>query len=167
MGAWESIYEDYLDSMKDNERGYVMKLASEINVMQTRINVVKLIITRFKYAGFSPEIYAELQKHIIVAGGWNKAEPEKSLKRIETLAKTLDRQLASKIAEYDRVTPAKEGGPKTDRDAFVSLIIHVAKYMGFMINRHHTPMAEFVGMLVNLRDHYSSQKRKDATKNAK
>lgn len=164
--AWRDIWEGYLDAMKDNKRQYVMKVASQVNVLVTKLNLATLIITRLEYE-FKQEIFDELGRLVQLPKTLRWDTPTnraRSIERLKTLRANLERQLANKQIEYQRITPVKASGDgKATRAVFTDLIVAVAKHMQFPIDRHKVFLSEFVGYVVDMREKFERD-RKQAQK---
>ena len=163
--AWDNIYSEYIDCVKDTEQIYISKLSKDINVLTTKLNLIALVVERLSIK-HDADIVAELRKVISVPGDFNPANRDaykKDLERVVSLSKTLYMQREEKRAEMSRLMPM-EGTGKIDHSHFDALIVQISKYMKFQINRRQIFVGEFVAMMIDLRGAVKAAKTKTTKK---
>ena len=151
--AWESIYEQYVDALKDKDQMYILKLTKKINALEFDIKLIQLCIKRLSVE-FSADVLAALKKVIPVPGKFNPDDAEQYAKDLSiavTRSKSLILEIENKKGELSRVTP-KKASEKMDRTAFDALIIRISKYMQFKVDKKKTTVSEFVQMIVDMRE---------------
>lgn len=165
LEAWRDIYEGYMDGMKDDKRQLVMKVANQVNILVTKIQLASLIITRLSYE-YSPECITELRKLVAVPKGLTWDTPQarlRSIERLKSIQVNLERQLADKEIEYRRIAPVEQkakDGKRPDRSLFTDLIVAVSKHMQFRIDRYTMPLSDFVGMVVDMREKFAAERKR-------
>lgn len=161
--AWRDVYEGYMDGMKDDKRQRVMKVASQVNILAAKIQLADLIITRLEYE-YDPKCLEELRKLVAVPKGlyWDTPVNRlRSIERLKSMRLNLERQLADREIEYRRITPVqKDGKNRADRSMFTDLIVAVSKHMQFRVDRHTIPLSEFVGMVVDMREKFETERKR-------
>lgn len=162
MEAWRDVWEGYLDAMKDTKRQHLMKLASQVNVLTTKLNLANLCIMRLELE-FNQEVLDELRKLYQLPKNLMWSTPQqkaKSIERLRTLRANIMRQLADRQYEYDQVAPVSKEGGKADRGMFADLIVAVSKHMQFRVDRMTIPLSEFVAMVVDMRAKYDAERKR-------
>ena len=151
--AWETIYEQYVDALKDKDQMYILKLTKQINALEFDIKLIQLCIKRLSVE-HSPEVLAALKKIILVKGSFNPDDAEQYAKDLSvavTRSKSLILEIENKKGELNRITP-KKASDKMDRTAFDALIVRISKYMQFKVDKKETTVSEFVQMIVDMRE---------------
>ena len=159
--AWDTIYEQYIDRIKDKDQLYILKLAQQINVIQTKIQITSLCLTRLSVQ-HSDEIIIELRKILQFPGEFNPEDPRQYFKDLElvvTISKKFYMDLEEKMQEYNQLTSSNTG-EEIKHEYFDTLIVQVSKYMKFKINRFEILMSEFVSMLRDMKTNAEMMERK-------
>lgn len=148
----ETIYNQFFEAIKDKQQRYISKLIRDINLMQTKHNVVKTAVVYFRIAAkigmteFDADIIAILKQHINIRPGDNAdiilARAGKFLTDLEL-----------KKHELNRLSPpAGDEGAKVDRSFFTHLLIQVGKHMKYYIDKASVTVAEFADMINDMRE---------------
>lgn len=153
IDAWESLYAQYIDCIKDKEQQYITRLLKEINLLQTKLDLIQLIVTRLSIE-HNQEILDELKKIIAVTGNFIIDDANSYLKDLERVvlnSKRLVVELENKKSEFEKLMPSSPA-QKVDKQHFETVIIRVSKHMKFRVNKYEIMVSEFVAMIVDMRD---------------
>jgi len=168
QAAWETIYEQYIDALKDKDQMYILKLTKQINALEFDIKLIQLCIKRLSVE-HSPEVLSQLKKVISVPGKFNPEDAEQYAKDLSvaiTRSKSLILDIENKKGELSRITP-KNASEKMDRGSFDGLIVKISKYMHFRVDKKQTTVSEFVQMVVDMRETAESMEMESITKKSK
>ncbi len=141
----QSIYEQFLDAIKDKEQSYIQKLIKEINLLDVAYSCAQLCIQYYEQIN-DPEVFNVIVKLVPLA------RTTDTLELILTRSKKMLTDLELKKKELDNIMPEGGGSLKPDRKYFSQLTLQLSKHLKFQIDKRNTTVAEFADMIVDLRE---------------
>lgn len=149
--AWDSIYFEYKDIIKDREQRNNETLIQEYTLLISRRNIINLCLYRLSEF-HSDEIIEELKKWTMVVEKLDPGDPEQYAKDIESIRnrnaridvdiRHLEMELSKRLPEV--VTD------KIDKWHFEKVIVQLEKHIGKSIVKETTTTANYAFMLVDL-----------------
>ena len=111
LEAWENIYTEYVDAMKDKEQKYLLRLTKEINLLQFKLvmidSIVRTIATEYHLTQKCDQKQIEqLKKYINVTGKFNPEDAESYVRDLEIVianSKRLLTEYETKKIEYEKL----------------------------------------------------------------
>jgi len=158
LKAWESIYSEYVNAMKDKEQKYLLRLTKEINLLQYRITAINTIIQvmDMEYRVFKrrdEKMIVELKKYMVVTGQFNPEDAVSYMRDLEVImanARRLMTEYETKQIEYDKLVPVNSK-VKVDKKHFDDIITQLSKHMKSLINPKEITVSLFVSMMNDMR----------------
>jgi hypothetical protein len=149
--AWSSIYQQYLDNMGDEEQKQSAKLITEINLLESRCNLVRLVVKRLRLQ-HSAEVIEDLKKVVAVDVVLDPADPDtykKGLSRILSKCRRWELDIQGKKEELALLQP-DSSEEKIDAIHFDKIIIRLSRHMKFKVNKFKTAVSEFCMMFSDM-----------------
>ena len=159
MEAWENIYTEYVDAMKDKEQKYLLRLTKEINLLQFKLvmidSIVRTIATEYHLTQKCDQKQIEqLKKYINVTGKFNPEDAESYVRDLETVianSKRLLTEYETKKIEYEKLVP-KNSKTKIDKKYFDDILTQLSKHMKSIIDPKNITVGFFVSMMNDMRN---------------
>jgi hypothetical protein len=157
------IYAQFFDAIKDKEQAYLMKLIKEINLLESKFNLVYLSVEYFKtmklIAGMEPEqeVMDLLSQHITIRS-------TDTIDMILSRAKRFITDLGIKRQELDKIMP-KNTGQAPDRNYFNHWLNTISKYYQCYVDEKIITVGRFAGMIVNFLNEMENIKRLNSKTN--
>ena len=157
--AWENIYTEYVEAMKDKEQKYLLRLTKEINLLQCKLVMIDTIIRtiaiefQLSHTCDHKQINA-LRKYINVSG---KFDPEdavsyaRDLEMVIANSKRLLIEYQTKKLEYEKLVPVNSK-TKVDKKYFDDILTQLSKHMKSIIDPKNTTVGFFVSMMNDMRN---------------
>lgn len=156
--AWENIYTEYVEAMKDKEQKYLLRLTKEINLLQCKLvmidTIVRTIAAEYQLTQTcDPKQIDNLRKYINVTG---KFDPEdaisyaRDLEMVIANSKRLLIEFETKKIEYEKLVP-KNSKTKVDKKYFDDILTQLSKHMKSIIDPKNITVGFFVSMMNDMR----------------
>ncbi len=156
--AWENIYTEYVEAMKDKEQKYLLRLTKEINLLQYRITAINIIIQVMdvEYQIFKrhdKKMIEELKRYMPVKGQFNPEDAASFTRDLELIvanSKRLMIEYETKKIEYDKLVPMNSK-VRVDKKHFDDIITQLSKHMKSIINPKEITVSLFVSIMNDMR----------------
>lgn len=150
------IYEEFMYKIRDKEQTYISKLIKDINALQHKYNLVKLIVKEFylhkRIQAIQPDCpLPDLEETWKVLISIVPARKTDTNDVIMARASKLLADIKMKEVELKQLQPVTEGG-RADNSYFNRMIASVGVYHKIQINRMTMLLAEFVEYLLIMRE---------------
>lgn len=149
--AWDKIYDEYLNIIKDREQFYVMTLAKEISLIEFKITAINLCIT-FLSVKKDEDVLNALKKLIPIYGQFDQNNEEKYINDLQSVINQSKRfiiELESKNIELNKLIP--EDKSKVTRDYFDQIIWQLSKFTKYHIDKYKITVSEFARGMADMR----------------
>lgn len=153
--AWEAIHEEYLEKMQDDEYSDIAELTKEINLLETKFNLIQTIVKLLEFMPFPfviNNIGPELDKTL---GFPVPLDPEDEVSYAHTLEGALGhgkRYWSEAQSLRMQLPPADDAAPKkVTREHFDQVIVSLSRFNKYKIVKHETTVSEYAAMVQDMR----------------
>lgn len=159
-GAWERVFNDFLDGMRDSEGLRRIKLEGKINNM---VFTYELIVLCLKYLqkAYDPEIIGILRKHTRVMGSFNPEDMEGYMRDLGVIRNQATGLLAQISAHRTELNLTSGKKMEVNRQHFEKLIAAVSRFVGFHLDKKTTTVSEFIEHYIAMRQQAESIQKKN------
>lgn len=150
------IYDEFVFKIKDKDQTYISKLLKEINVLQHKYDLVRLIVHRFvleaRIRQIAPDMKLPDQRDVwkVLISIIPARKTDSSTVILARAGKLLE-QMKIKQMELDQLQAVTKG-QKADRNYFNRVIAAVGVYHKIQINRMIMLLSEFVEYYLLMRE---------------
>lgn len=152
--AWESLYAEYVDALKDDNLQYIDKLTKDYNLLITKCNVVSLLISAANYVPVD-YLITELKRWYelpIMLDPKDKIGFKKDLALINARNMRWFNDALQIKKQIEQLQPVQNDNVKIDRMWFDQQIVALSRYSKYHINKNETTVSEFVVMIKDLQE---------------
>jgi len=151
--AWETLYEAFLDAMKDKDGLYKVRLLNKITLLDFNYKLIRLCLDFLKKA-YHPAVETSLRKHVRlgILNPHDRDDYLRCLKVADARAQRYLVELETLQAEYAILQKKTEGQKPVSHDHFRSLITQVSHFMKFRINPREITTGEFASYYCMMRE---------------
>jgi len=152
--AWEMIYNEYLDAIKDENSEYIDKLLTrDYNLLHTKYNVIKLLVAALAYAPVD-YLIEQLKSWYglpVVLDRKDKAGFKKALALIGARNQRWLNDALQIKQQIIHLLPEQQNDVKITRTWFDEHIVALSKFSKYHINKNETTVSEFVIMVKDMK----------------
>jgi hypothetical protein len=151
--AWETIYNEYLDAIKDENMQFVEKLTKDYNLLVTKCNVINLLVEALQYAPVD-YLIEELKHWYELPATLNPKDKTGFKRDLAVIAARNQRWLNDAIQLKNRIDqqqPAQQDNTQITRTWFDEQLVALSRFNKYHINKNETTVSEFVIMVKDLK----------------
>lgn len=158
------VYDEFFDILKSKEQSYVDGLIKEINLSETKYNLILLAVKYFECIEIlnrdwreDTEVLAVVSKSIYIA----KAD---TLDIVLTRARRFVADIDEKKKELEDITGVNKLTITPDDQYFANLITQVSRYMKFFVDRYAITVGQFGSFISDLKEYNELFKKQENAK---
>lgn len=160
----QAIYDRFFAEIKSREQQYIDSLTERINLLETQFNVVKLAVKMFESLELAGKKWRDEVETLKIIKRFLYIGKNDTLKIILSRANSLIATIEVKKAELEKMLPSGKDSKQADEDYFDHLIIQIAKYMQFYVDKRIVTVSLFATMIKDLRDHIEKSEQEKIKK---
>lgn len=151
--AWEAIYTEYLEAIKDENSEYIDKLTRDYNLLHTKYNVIKLLVEALAYApvDYLIEQLKQWYELPVVLDRKDKSGFKKALALIGARNQRWLNDALQIKQQIIHLLPEQKEDVKITRTWFDEHIVALSKFSKYHINKNETTVSEFVIMVKDMK----------------
>ena len=151
--AWETIYNEYLEAIKDDNSEYIDKLTKDYNLLHTKYNVIKLLVEALAYApvDYLIEQLKQWYELPVVLDPKDKPAFKKALALISARNQRWLNDALQIRQQIIHLLPEQKDDVKITRTWFDEHIVALSKFSKYHINKNETTVSEFVIMIKDMK----------------
>lgn len=151
--AWELVYNEYIDALKNDDMQYIDKLTKDYNLLITRYNVILLLIGAVQYAPVD-YLIDELKRWYELPVTLNPKDKAGFKRDLAVITARNQRWFSDALQikrQIDQLEPDQKDNVKITRTWFDEQIVALSRFSKYHINKNETTVSEFVIMVKDLK----------------
>lgn len=163
--AWETIYDDFIGKMQDDDGRFNASLVVELNLIRTNINAVETIVKFLEWlfsAGIeidTADLSGKLAGYLGFPIQFNQSDKNQCTRVLQMALATTKRWYVDAEAiklQINNSIAGQENHGKMDREYFDHLFVALSVSQRFKVNARETTAGEFIVMVQFLRKRIDS-----------